>query len=199
MRRWSPEVRVLLNPAAPFRELAGEPAGGAWTLLRRPLLLALFLGCTVSLQASGRFSARLVADGILSFAFIPIFEAAALASVYWRGSRQVPFFQAIDLFFVANAPWLLWLLAFNVLRGLETPMQAAVRPTAVEWLLSASLAVTAAWSAFIDVQFFQNILPSQRRSAWRDLILQRVVSWTCIIGYFLGIAIWARVAALFNI
>jgi hypothetical protein len=195
MTEWSPEVRVLLSPATTFRELVEERTGGSWTLLRRPLLLALMCGCTVSLQASGRLSARLVADGIVSFAFIPIFEAAALGIVYRRRLRRVPFAQAVDLFFAANAPWLLWLLAFDVVRSLQTPMQATAIPVAVIWTLELSLIPTAAWSVYIDLQFFREVLPQRAGSAGSNLILERVISWTCIIGYFLGIAIWAQVAA----
>ena len=129
--RWSPEVRVLMNPAAAFRELTAERAGGAWVMLRRPLLLALVAGCTVSLQASGRLSTRLVADGIVSFAFLPFFEIVALAVVYARGPRRVPFARAADAFFAANAPWLVWLLAFAVVRCAQTPLQATARPAAL--------------------------------------------------------------------
>src|SRR5262249_31078418 len=56
----SAELRVLLDPTAAFRELAAEAATGIWTLVRRPLLLAFTFGCTVSLQASGRLSVRLI-------------------------------------------------------------------------------------------------------------------------------------------
>ena len=41
-------------------------------LLRRPLLLLFVLGCGVSMEVSGRFSLRLIADGMISFAFVPI-------------------------------------------------------------------------------------------------------------------------------
>jgi hypothetical protein len=192
---WSPEVRVLMKPSAVFRELTCERTGGARVMLRRPLLLALFAGCTVSLQASGRLSVRLVADGIVSFAFVPFFEIVALAVVYARCPRRVPFARAIDAFFAANAPWLLWLLAFSVLRCVQTPLQATAMPAALLWTLVLSLVLTAAWSAFIDLQFFREVLPPQHEHAVRDLLLARVISWTGILGYFLGIAIWAELAA----
>jgi hypothetical protein len=53
--------------------------------LRRPLLLAFTLGCAVSLLASGRLSARLIVDGAVSFAFVPVFEVLAFAALYRRG------------------------------------------------------------------------------------------------------------------
>ena len=137
------ETRALIGPATTFRAAADEQTAGAWRLLRRPLLLALFFGCTVSLQASGRLSARLVTDGIVSFAFIPIFEVLSLAIVYRRGPRRVPFAQAVDLFFVANTPWLLWLLAFAAVRSLQTPLQATALPDWWALMLLLSLIPTA--------------------------------------------------------
>jgi hypothetical protein len=191
----SPEIRVLRNPAATFRELTQQPGGGAWVMLRRPVLVALACGCTVSLQSSGRFSMRLVTDGIVSFAFIPLFEIAALAVVYARGAHRVPFARAADAFFAANAPWLLWLLGFAVLRCVQTPRQATAVPSALAWTLCLSLILTTAASAYIDLQFFREVLPRQNGSAARDLILQRVLGWTGVLGYFLGIALWAQIAA----
>jgi hypothetical protein len=193
---WSPEVRVLLGPAATFRELAARQTGGAWTLLRRPLLLLLFMGATVSLQASGRLSVRLIADGIISFAFVPFFEILSLAIVYrvWRTGRRVPFACVVDVFFAANAPWLLWLLAFDALRCVQTPLQATARPASALWTLELSLIAVAIWSGYIDLWFFREVLPRSTPSAGRDLALQRTISWAGILGYFVGIAAWATVS-----
>jgi hypothetical protein len=192
---WSREVRVLLEPAATFRALAATPSGGAWTLLRRPLLLLLFMGATVSLQASDRLSVRLIADGVISFACVPFFEVLSLAIVYWHGrqARRVPFARVVDVFFAANAPWLLWLLAFDALRCAETPLQATARPAALLWTIELSLAAVAIWSAFIDLRFFREVLPRSRDTAVRDLAVQRIISWGGILGYFVGIAAWATV------
>ena len=83
------ESVATVTPAGELRQRSA-----AVTLLRRPLLLAFVLGCGVSLLASGRFTPRLVVDGTLSFAFVPVCELIAYAIVYrlQRGSR--PFAQA---------------------------------------------------------------------------------------------------------
>src|SRR5262245_25338762 len=94
--------------------------GTWWTLVRQPLLLAFLMGCTVSLTASGRVSARLVVDGALSFAFVPIIEVLAFAVVFRRSARTMPFADAADRFFTGNAPWLLILAALAALTSLET-------------------------------------------------------------------------------
>ncbi len=192
----SAEARVLLGPSAAFRELAQEPGGGgAWMLVRRPLLLAFMFGSLVSLQASGRVSVRLIADGALSFAFVPLFEMISVAAVYRLAPRRISLTRAVDLFFAANAPWLLWMIAFAALRCLETPRQATAPPIFLLWILELSLVMVAAWSAWIDIQFFREVLPRPAPSPGRDLILQRAIAWTCTIGYFFGYAIWPFVVS----
>ena len=189
----SAELKVLFDPAATFRELAKEPIGGLWVLLRRPLRLLFVCGCVVSLWASGRLSARLIADGAVSFAFLPVFSLAALAAVYRRAPRRISFAQAADLFCVANAPWLLWLVAFAALRALQSPMQAAAPPMALWPAIELSIVVVAVWSANVDRHFFREVLPDPDGSG-RDLILQRAIGWSCSVAYFFGIAIWPEIA-----
>jgi hypothetical protein len=184
---------VLVDPRTTFRALTKEPIGGPWVLLRRPLRLLFVCGCVVSLWASGRLSVRLIADGAVSFAFLPAFSLAALGAVYRRAPRRISFAQAADLFLVANAPWLLWLVAFAALRALESPIQAAAPPLALSWAIELSAVLVAAWSAFVDLHFFREVLPHPAGSA-RDLILQRAIGWSCSVAYFLGIALWAEIA-----
>jgi hypothetical protein len=186
--RWSPEARVLARPAETFRALADEADGSTWTMIRRPLLLVFFCGCVVSLQASGRLSLRLITDGVISFAFIPIFEFLSFAIVYGRAPRRLPFAQAVDAFFVANAPWLLWMLIFIAIRSVQTPEQAIGWPTGWMWTVVWSLVPFAAWTVYIDVQFFRAI--SAPSSVAADVTIQRLISWFCIIGYFVGHELW---------
>jgi hypothetical protein len=196
----SPEVRVLLGPSAAFRELVVAPtAGPVWTSMRRPLLLLLFMGCTVSLQASGRLSTRLVFDGMVAFAFVPIFELIALAFVYRRTPRRVTMSQAIDVFFVANAPWLLWLLLLNVWRSALTPSQASTMLGVPYYLMPLSLIPMAIWTSYIDLQFFREVFSSPPDVARRELMLQRVISWAGIIGYFVGHEFWQLLAGWINV
>ena len=187
------EARILRSPAAAFRALNADTRSDSWVLARRPLLLLFVMGCVVSLQASGRLSARLIVDGMLSFAFIPLFELASLAIVYRVRPRPIPFARAVDLFFAANAPWLVWLLAFVTLRSVQTPRQATAPPIALLWAVELSLLIVAAWSAYIDLQFFREVLPRSDRAAARDLMLQRTIGWSSTILYFLGIAIWPEI------
>src|SRR2546428_5768776 len=96
-----------------------------WLLVRRSLLLVFFLGCGVSLIASGRLSPRLIIDGAISFAFVPVLEAASFALVYRLGPRRLPFARAMDLFFATNGPWLLMLVALAALTVFQPQRQVA--------------------------------------------------------------------------
>jgi hypothetical protein len=159
------------------------------SLLRRPLLLAFVFGCAVSALASGRFSARLIADGAVSFAFVPAIELAAFAVVYGTGTRQrLPFARAVDLFFSGNTPWLLWLAGLAAGSCLVSPRHIG------PWLLPVALSmlVPIAWSASIDFHFFREVTNRPAREAIRDLILHRTLAWTSGAAYFFGIVIWSE-------
>src|ERR1035441_1306513 len=88
------------------------PHSGVWLAIRRPLLVAAVFGCAVSLMTSGRLSLRLAAPATLYWTFVPLLEIAGLAAVWpWKRS-PVSFARGIDLFFVSNTPWSLWLCGF---------------------------------------------------------------------------------------
>lgn len=153
-------------------------------------------GCTLSIQTSGKLTARLIVDGAVSFAFVPLFEIASLAVAYGRRRCAVSFGRAVDLFFAANAPWLVWMLAFSTLRLVLTPIRASAPPVWLLWTVELSLVPIAAWSAYIDLQFFRVVLQRTEGDARRGLILQRAIGWTCSMAYFLGVAIWPNIVGL---
>ncbi|HEV3140744.1 MAG TPA: hypothetical protein VGY57_09525 [Vicinamibacterales bacterium] len=188
--RWSSDVQALINPASAIAAWRHARDDGMWTLVRRPLLWLLVGGCFVSIEASGRFSLRLIVDGVVSFAFVPIAGVVSLACVRQRDTR-ISFARAVDLFFTSNAPWFLWILAVAALRAIESPLQAVSTPVWAFWTLMALLAGAAAWAAYIDLQFFRAALAPRRPV--RALIAQRVIGWTAAVGYFLGIAIWPSI------
>jgi hypothetical protein len=79
-------------------------------------------------------------------------------------------------------------------RSLQTPLQATALPNWRALMLLLSLIPTASWSAYMDLQFFRTVLPRQGGRAARDLILQRAISWTCILGWYLGHELWEYLA-----
>jgi hypothetical protein len=183
---WSAEARVLVHPATTFRTLKLDDRGGS--PLRGPALLLLFLGCAISFLASGRPGIRLIADGAVSFAFVPFCELAGLAAALRVGRRRVPFSRAIDPFFTGNAPWLLWIVILSLASTVSRP---------IVWthlVLAASAVPPAIWSAIVDFHFFREIADADPRAAARGVVVHRVVAWSLATTYFFGIAIWPEVA-----
>jgi hypothetical protein len=144
----------------------------------------------VSLVASGRLSVRLIVDGGLSFAFLPVFCIAGFWIVY-LGFRERPlaFATALDLFSIGQLPWLLWLIALGTVCAVVEPRRIGpwIRP------LELSLVVPTLWSGILDFHFFREAMARKPRAAIRDLLFYRALAWGAATAYFLGIAIWYEV------
>lgn len=186
-------LSILLRPAFAFRTLADSAEQGS--LWRGPISLLFVFGCVISLLASGRLTIRLIADGMVSFAFIPLFEVVALAIVMRRttgaagGRAAVRFARAVDLFFAGQLPWVLWLIVVGTVCAFVPPRELGpwIRPA------MASSFVPLIWSLWIDFHFFRQAADPPPASAYRRLIAHRLMTWTAIVAYFLGIAIWHEV------
>lgn len=168
----------------------GADRGSVWVVLRRPLFLALMLGCFVSVLASGRFTVRLILDGAVSFAFIPILEVLALTVVAYRGPSRgagLPFGALVDGFCAGNTPWLCWLVAAMLVPVLVPPRSFG------QWFLPGvlSAAIPAVLSVPGDVRFFRQTVRQPQACAIRSVIWHHTISWTLAVAYFLGIAIWS--------
>jgi hypothetical protein len=164
-------------------------------VIKRALLFLLVMGCVVSAAASGRISARLILDGAISFAFVPIFQIAAFALVYrFRTStqRRAPtansFARASEQFLAGDVPWLLWLVAVAAFLGIRPPRVSA------GWFLTivATAIVPAILVARLDFRFFRHGLGATSREAARSVIAHRAIAWTLAITYFFGIALWSE-------
>jgi hypothetical protein len=140
--------------------------------------------------ASGSFNARLIADGVVSFAFVPIVQIVALAAVTRMGTRRaVPFPRLVDLFFAGNAPWLFWM-------ALQAAIFAVVPPRSMSWWfdpLTWTASLPMVWSLWIDVHFFERVSGRTRRAAIADAFAQRAIAWPLGILYFFGIGIYSVV------
>jgi len=156
-------------------------------LVRRPLLLLLFVGCFISLMAAGRVTVRLIIDGAISFAFGPALCLVGLAVVWRLGPRTALSFASVaDAFFAGFTPWLVWLIVVGGVLGIVPPHAFG------SWFfpLLTSAAVPLIWSLRIDWQFFRDRFGRSPRQALRDLAIHRAVEWIGFVAYFLGIALW---------
>jgi hypothetical protein len=160
-------------------------------VIKRALLFLLVMGCVVSAGASGRINARLILDGAISFAFIPIFQFAAFALVYRfrrRAASALPFTRASEQFFAGDIPWLLWLVLAAAFLGITPPRVTR------GWFLTivATAIVPAILVARLDFRFFRRALGATSREAARRVIVHRAIAWTLAIAYFFGIALWSE-------
>jgi len=189
---WSAEAQVLVRPTATYRALAGDATRSA-SWWRRPLVLLLVLACGVSLFAAQRVTPRIIVDAAIGFAFIPMSEAAGLAIVWARQRSLLPFARCLDVFFVGNAPWLVWLITITALASVAWPAYWDFR-----WFLM-SLVPPIVWSAWLDIVFLRVVLGQPRGAVIRSLLVQRAVAWLLAFVYFLGIAEWPDLAGLLGL
>ncbi|MBZ5577004.1 MAG: hypothetical protein LAP40_10640 [Acidobacteriia bacterium] len=196
MRSVSPEVWAMLHPGAAFSDRSRLTASGAvWTLLRRPLFLALVLGCTVSLITAQSLTLRLVTSGAVTWSFVPVLEGAALAVVWGFGNRATSLSRTIDLSFTGHGPWFLWLIAFGAFWS-SRPQPHLSGRTAWCWLAAA--AVVLAWSGYIDFCFHRCALQRGAARAIRDILLQRTLCWIPAILIFGYGSLWPDLVELFR-
>jgi hypothetical protein len=136
--------------------------------------------------ASGRFTLRLIVDGTVSFAFVPLSELVAYAIVHrlQRGTRR--FAEDADRYFSGHTPWLWWLVALMT--------ASAILPVRTTDLLAIALVtwvIPIALSVWLDWRFFRSA-GRTRALAVTDIVLQRAVAWPLATGYFFGIATTRR-------
>jgi hypothetical protein len=166
---------------------------GVALLLRRPLLLALVLGCAVSVLASGRFTLRLIVDGTLSMAFVPACQVLGLAAVYPLRGRTVPFAEAVDRFFAGNTIWLAWMFVFMVL-GAAVPVTAQAN---LDGPFLKSSVVPILWSIAVDRAFFADVMGRRGWSAALAITIERLVAWLAAMLCFFGVAVDGRFGEMF--
>ena len=107
-RNWAALLsRDILRPAG-----ARAEGGDVLTALRRPLLVAIVLGVSTAISATGRVTPSLVLSTTLCWSFVVVLQAViAIALIAAPARRTVGLPRALDLFFAGHAPWSLWMLA----------------------------------------------------------------------------------------
>jgi hypothetical protein len=160
-----------------------------WLACRRPLLVGFVFGCAVSLMTAGRLTIRLAAPATIYWSFVPLVEIAGMAAV-WRGkSPAVSWAHAIDLFFRGHLPWCLWVTGFAA-EWAFLPPALVYHVGRWPWPWYGLALATAVWSGYLDYRFF--------RVSWdrpvRALLVQRAISWTLGIAWFMAPSVWSVAA-----
>jgi hypothetical protein len=180
-RGWSYDAWALAQPRRAFRHLSGHlPPGSAWTAWRRPLFLALLIGCGMSVLAAGVLTLRIALTATLYWTYVPLAEILALAAAT-RGVRGISASQKIDAFFAGHAPVTLFLLALCGALSLQPGDQwwrILTGPAVWVWL------VALVWGTYVDFCCFREVMQMTRARAVGALLLQRAISWALVFVVF---------------
>ena len=187
----SQQAWVMFNPEAGYRYLAGQPGlGGTRLAAKRPLFVAFLLGCAVSLITSGTLTLRLVLPSMIYWGLLPLIQAAALTAVCWSERRRVSIPRTIDSFFAGYGPWSLWLIGISAIWSFLSPLNRSIESTlSTTWFFGGAGAVII-WSAYLDFCFFRFVLDKSRKDALRNLLVQRLISWSVIVFILGAPAAW---------
>ena len=182
-RLWSDDAWAIVRPRRAFRYIeAHPPDSGTWIALRRPLFLALVLGCGFTLLAAGVLTLRIAASATLYWSFVPLTEVLSLLIVTHR-LRRGSASQTIDTFFIGHGPSTLLLLALvatlSILPG-ERWWNVLTRPAGA----LGAFVLVAIWAAYVDYCFFRQLLRADRGQAIRSVLLLRVLTWTAVFIVF---------------
>jgi len=189
-----PELQVMRAPARTYRLWVDDgwevsPLGA----LYRPAVVGLLMATTVAITATGHLTAGLVATLICCWGFVVVLQVIAGLAVTVRSNRRVGVASALDLLFVAHAPWSFWLLA------------VAVWTTARGWtghetqVPLMTMLVPFAWTLVLLHAFCRTVLDCTSRAAVRRTIAHQAIVWGIgLLIASLAVQLWPRVIGLFE-
>jgi hypothetical protein len=171
----SAEIGLILAPRDTYAALVRTPVAlSVLTALRRPALVAVVLGVSVSIAATGRAGLGLAASTTLAWSYVVAVQIAIAVPLLAREARRtIGLARAVDLFFAGHAPWSLFALLVAAWR--PSPAGSPV------WPLEVLAIVPAVLTARIVAAFFSEVLALDRRSARRRTIVQQALTWTVFV------------------
>lgn len=186
-RSMTPELRLMVAPAATYAWLARQPSSaGPLTALRRPLLAAIVIGVAMTMATTGHVTPALALNTTIAWSFVVMLQIAiALPLIAAAARRTVGVARALDLFFAAHAPWSFWMLAAA---ALPAPLG---RPLPLLILLAAIPLVTTVRAI---AAFCREVLRLNPRQAALRTALHQAITWTTfVLLYGTAIAIHPRI------
>ena len=166
----------MLSPRSTYAALVRERATlSAAMALRRPLLVTIVMGVSVSIAATGRATPRLVAATTLTWSYIVLLQIAIALPLIAAGARRtVGLARALDLFFAGHAPWSLLMLTL---------------PAWSPWIIGHGLwpiAVLAIAPVLLTLRivsaFFAEVLAMDPADARRLTVLHQGLTWTAFVA-----------------
>jgi hypothetical protein len=184
----SAELRLIVNPRRTYARLARRrAAAGPPGALRRPMLVAIVLGASLAIAATGHVTPRLLLGTTALWAFVVLLQIAiALPLIAAPARRTVGLARALDLFFASHAPWSLWMLAAAA--WAPSPVGRPLLP-----LVVAALAPIALTPRMISA-FFREVLEMDPRHARARTIAHQATTWAVFLILVASvIGFWPRV------
>jgi hypothetical protein len=192
------QYAIVKNPDNPQVKRRSAIPPNVWTAVRGPLLVAMVLGCCISLMDAGTLTLRLALPSAFWWTYVPLLEVVSLFAASRTARQAGPWAETIDCFFRGHYPWLLWLIALSAYFALNPTAEAFSWPARNRvWYYSADAVIV--WSAYVDFQFFRKTLGMNAWRAGRDLAVQRAIAWGCGLAIFVGPAAYQMMSTWLGI
>ncbi len=188
----SHEFAVLLRPARAYSALAKERSLDTDSEARSRLawgvaLWAVVLGGFVSLTSAGRLTLGHMALAPLGWAFLPLFQAIALA-VALRASRcPVGFTRAFGLYLVGHGGWYLLLLSLAGVCLFAPDVTAVFETLLATRALPGLVVLTLAWGMRCTAALFRHGLAVSPRDTARATGCFYLVLGGSIVGWYIAL------------
>ena len=135
MSVFSAPARLLVSPFRGYADLANAEEGhGRPTVVGGMLRFLFVFGAFVSLTATGRLAPFELVSGIISFSYVPVLHATAVAIAIRLVAPEVRFARAFALYAEGYGPWFLFMLAIAG-GSLFAPDPARLLAATIGWMI----------------------------------------------------------------
>jgi hypothetical protein len=188
---FSDDLHVMAAPRRAYAEALRQPARGSWRAVRRPALVALFLGTGSAFSATGHVTIGLLVSGFVCWSFVPLLQMATAAAIMRSAAtRSMPFGRRLDLWFMGHAPWSLWIVTAACI------LANAPGRWRVELPIVVSAVIPIVWTSIIATAFCRVVLGDRPGAARARTAVHQALTWTLAFAYFAyAVALWPRVVA----
>jgi hypothetical protein len=179
MNPFSPAARLMARPFRVYAEIGREDDPASPTIAGGVMNLLVVLGAFVAVTATGRFAPRELAEGALSFAYIPVVQAIAITLALRATAKGVPVRRAIALYLAGHGPW------FALLVVLSGGCLFAPEPATLLLSIAPPLFLgTFVWGAVLTYACFRSGLRLERRHAVASTLLFYLVLVALVLAYY---------------
>ena len=178
----SAPARLLVSPFRGYAELANADEGDGRPTVAGGMMRFLFVfGAFVSLTATGRLAPFELVSGIISFSYVPVLHATAVAIAMRIVAPEIRFARAFALYAEGYGPWFLLMLAIAG-GSLFAPDPARLLAASLGWMIL----IAHLWGALLTYACFRSGLALSRQRAAAATVVHFIVVACLILGFFLA-------------